>query len=496
MPSLRKIATQYLQHLLALAGMVGLALAVTVYVSVHERLRFPWQHETRIYAEFENAQSVTPGQGQTVNVAGVKVGEIGGVTLKEGRAVVELDIQSRVPGGMYRSAHLQLRPKTGLNDMAIEMDPGRPDPSLPDRGRLHDGSTLPIENTRPNVNPDEVLASLDADTRAYLAAFVDASGQGLRGRGADLRRVLRATQPTFAQTSRIARAIADRRTKLARLVTNLHRLASAAAGRDADLGRLVDSSSAVFGTLAARDADLQSAVARLPGALHATRNALVATRGLAVDARPALTALLPVAQELAPALVQARPLLSEATPVVANGVRPFVRAAIPLLAKFGPELARVDSTTPGLVDAGHALNRVANELAYNPPGKEEGYLFWLPWFMHNSNSVLSIEDAHGAAFRGLVLVGCTSLPAVILANPALFPFLQLPLCPIHPAPPKFKPGSPDQIRSAIEKWYRQTQGAAARPKARSGSSTQPPPPAGSEPARPAKPSSPTKVGGR
>ena len=66
MPDLGKIAKQYLQHLLALAGMVGLASSVAFYVSVHERLRFPWQDQTRIFAEFQNAQSVTPGQGQTV----------------------------------------------------------------------------------------------------------------------------------------------------------------------------------------------------------------------------------------------------------------------------------------------------------------------------------------------------------------------------------------------------------------------------------------------
>jgi len=452
--SLRRIARQYLQHLMALAAMVGLALAVTVYVTVHERLRFPWQHETRIYAEFQNAQSVTPGQGQTVDVAGVQVGEIGGVTLKDGRAVVELDIESHVPGGMFRNAHLQLRPKTGLNDMAIEMDPGRPDPSLPDKGRLHDGDHLPIENTRPNVNSDEVLAALDADTRQYLAAFVDAGGQGLRGRGADLRRVLQASQPTFARSARIGRAVADRRAKVRRLVTNLKRLAFAAAVKDKELGRLVNSSSAIFGTIASRDADLRAAVSRLPGALHATSSALAATRGLALDARPALSALIPVADELTPALVRSRPLLRDATPVIANGVRPLVRAAIPLLRKLGPELARVDTTTPGLVDAGHALNHVVNELAYNPPGKEEGYLFWLPWFVHNSNSVVSIEDAHGAAFRGLVLFGCSSVPSVLAANPALLPFFQLPLCPKHPSPPRAQPGTPDQIRRTIERWAR------------------------------------------
>src|SRR5437764_8169021 len=361
MPDLRKIARHSAQHLLALAAMVGLALAVAFYVSVHERLRFPWQSQTRIFAQFQNAQSVTPGQGQTVNVAGVKVGEIGGVTLKKGVAVVELDIQSHVPRGMYRNAHLQLRPKTGLNDMAIEMDPGRPDPSLPDHGKLHDGNTLPIENTRPNVNPDEVLASLDSDTRRYLEAFVNAGGPGLAGRGADLRRVLRASQPTFEQGRRISQAIADRRAKVKRLVSNLRLLAGAAASKDRELASLVDSSSTVFGTLARRDGDLQAAVAQLPGVLHATRTALAATHSLADDAGPALERLRPVARQLAPALVQARPLLREATPVVRFRLRPLVRLATPLLATLGPSVDRVAAVTPPLVDVAHVLNRAVNE---------------------------------------------------------------------------------------------------------------------------------------
>src|SRR3989454_8257172 len=179
----REMLRRNLGHILAMIAMVLLSAAVTLYVSVHERLRFPWQHQTTIYAEFENAQSVAPGQGQTVDVAGVQVGDIGGVTLKNGIAVVQMDLTSDDLGPVYRNAHLQLRPKTGLNDMAIEMDPGRPDPSLPDEGRLHEGDTLPIENTRPNVNPDQVLAELDTDTRRYLEAFVNAGGPGLAGRG-------------------------------------------------------------------------------------------------------------------------------------------------------------------------------------------------------------------------------------------------------------------------------------------------------------------------
>ena len=77
----RRHIRPYLSHIAALAGMVVISLAVAAYVTVHQRLRFPWQGEVQIYAEFDNAQAVTAGQGQTVDVAAVKIGEIGEVKL-------------------------------------------------------------------------------------------------------------------------------------------------------------------------------------------------------------------------------------------------------------------------------------------------------------------------------------------------------------------------------------------------------------------------------
>ena len=53
----------------------------------------------------------------------------------------------------------------------------------------------------------------------------------------------------------------------------------------------------------------------------------------------------------------------------------------------------------------------------------------LSWFTHNANSILSVEDAHGATWRGLVMVGCSSAGQVLTANPALAPLLDAPICP-------------------------------------------------------------------
>jgi phospholipid/cholesterol/gamma-HCH transport system substrate-binding protein len=425
---LRRSIRPYWRHALALAGMIALALAVAGYITVHQRLRFPWQHQRTILAEFSSAQAVTPGQGQTVNVAGVKVGEIAAVRLERGRAVVEMAIDSDELGPVYRNAHLLLRPKTGLNDMSIDLDPGTPEPSAPHRGELGEGDRLPIWNTLPNVNPDEVLSALDADTRNYLAVVAGAGGQGLRGRGRDLRALIQASEPTLAHTKRVMRALADRREKVARLVTNLRLLAHATAGKDRELASLVTASTATFSTIADRERDLGAAVERLPGTVGAIDRALVASRGLALDARPALAALRPTVRALAPALVRVRPLMRTAEPVLREDLRPLVRETTPLVHELRPSVDLVNRASPDLNEVLDIANYLVNELGYNPPGAEEGYLFWLPWFAHNGASVLSVEDAHGVVWRGLVMVGCSTVGTAIAANPALAPLGNAAVC--------------------------------------------------------------------
>jgi phospholipid/cholesterol/gamma-HCH transport system substrate-binding protein len=426
----KKALSRYGGHALAILGIVVLAFAVGGYITVHQRLHFPWENRMTIIAEFSTSQSVTPGQGQTVTVAGVEVGEIGEVSLHDGRARVEMVIEpDKLGGPVYSNARLLLRPKTGLNDMSIDMDPGKPQRGQPDQGALHEGDVLPVWNTLPNVNTDEVLAALDADTRNYLAIVANAGGAGIGDRGVDLRRVLAASQPTLRSTRHVTRALADRRAKVRRLVRNLRLLSQATADSDKQLVRLVDGSSAVFDTIGARDAQLAASVDRLPGALHATRTALTETRGLADELAPTARELRPAVRELGPALVHVRPLLRDAAPILRDDLRPLVRQATPLVRDLRPSVRRLNPATSGLVRTGGVLNYVVNELGYNPPGPEEGYLFWLAWFNHNANSILSIEDAHGGVWRGLVIVGCSSAGEVIGANPALAPLLNAPICP-------------------------------------------------------------------
>ena len=66
-------------------------------------------------------------------------------------------------------------------------------------------------------------------------------------------------------------------------------------------------------------------------------------------------------------------------------------------------------TTPRLVRTFKVVNALLNELAFNPPGSEEGFLFWASWVNHAGASVFGTQDAHGAIRRGLFITSCSAL---------------------------------------------------------------------------------------
>ncbi|HEY0361471.1 MAG TPA: MlaD family protein, partial [Solirubrobacteraceae bacterium] len=159
-------------HFAAVVGLALLAALVGGYIMHNQRMRFPWEGKPfQLQAAFSTAQAVTPGQGQTVRVSGVRVGDITKVGLKDGHAVVTLALDPEYKDLVHTDATALLRPKTGLKDMFIELDPGTDKAPLAKRGW-----TLPVSNTLPDVNPDEILASLDSDTRDYLTLLVDGAG--------------------------------------------------------------------------------------------------------------------------------------------------------------------------------------------------------------------------------------------------------------------------------------------------------------------------------
>jgi ABC-type transporter Mla subunit MlaD len=119
--------------------------------------------------------------------------------------------------------------------MFVELDPGTA--SAPE---LREGSVLPITQTRPDVNFEEILASLDTDTRDYLQLLVHGLGEGVGEQGDALQEVLSRFEPTHRDLARVTRSL-SRRARAARRATHLLRnLTDMLASQGEQTERLVD----------------------------------------------------------------------------------------------------------------------------------------------------------------------------------------------------------------------------------------------------------------
>jgi phospholipid/cholesterol/gamma-HCH transport system substrate-binding protein len=415
---------QYLPTSLALLGMVALALGVAIYVLRHQGVRLPVIDEKplRIEAELSTAQAVSPGQGEIVTVAGVKVGKIAGVRVVDGRARVAIDIDPSYKTLVHQNATALLRPRTVLKDMFLELDPGKAPAPV-----VHDGDVIPIDNTAADVNTDEILASLDGDTRDYLRLLLNGAGVGLDARGTELQDIFFRFKPTHRDLARVTTALRDRRAALRDLVSSLADLSHELARQPDALTKLVGASANVFDATASQSTGIRSAVHQLPATLTTTRTALGHTGELADALGPTATRLRPTVKSLGEANAALKPLAAVATPLVRDHVRPGVQKLRPLVRNLRPAARATAEASPELTRSLNVVNHLLNMLGYNPApnagpfdGKgTRGYLFWIAWGAHAATSIYSTQDAHNIYRSVAVGMACDTVRESIQQEPAL-----------------------------------------------------------------------------
>jgi phospholipid/cholesterol/gamma-HCH transport system substrate-binding protein len=395
----------------ALVVLVLGASAVGGYILAHQRLNWPaWipvigESLFKLEVELDTAQGVLPGQGQAVNVSGVRVGDIADVELEDGKAIATLNIQERF-ARVYPDASALLRPKTGVKDMIMELDPGTPSAGA----KLESGARIRIDASQTDINFADFLATMDGDTRAYLKLLVGGAGDALRNRGGrDLANTLRRFQPLSRDVAKASRLVARRRVRLRRVMGNFSKIMSELGKHDRELARFVSGSAAVFRRFANQNDNLASTIELLPGALQSSNAALERIRGLGDSMATTFADLRPAARALGPTLRQLRPLFRDTQAPIRDQLRPFTREARPIAHELVAPARDLSDATPSLTRFWKLLNAVFDEMAYDPPGKglgKEGYLFYVPWAGHNTNSTLSAQDGIGPMRRSLLLMSC------------------------------------------------------------------------------------------
>ncbi|HEY2715951.1 MAG TPA: MlaD family protein [Solirubrobacterales bacterium] len=389
---------------LALAGIVMLlGIFIQQKASLPSWIPFVGETYEHITAEFSTAQAVTPGQGQAVDVAGVQIGKVTSVDLEDGHAVIGMDIQPKYMELIHPNASFLLRPKTGLNDMIVEVEPGT--------GTEHvkSGHEFTLSQTEPNENLDQFLASLDSDTRQYIQLLVAGGAQGIGGAGQSLRlsNALRRFQPFVHYVSKLNSAVAARHVALARVIHDFGLLTDELSQHEAQIRQFVSSSDSALGNFANQQSSIQDALERFPGALRAANEGFASSNRFSQVAFPSLTKLIPQTQALTPAFKASTKLFKETTAPIREGVRPFTREIRPLLTASAEASSPFEKTVRNFGHSLGSLNSWFNELTYKPKGPTPSYLFYVPWANHDFNAAFNLQDAGGPAVRGLVEITCT-----------------------------------------------------------------------------------------
>jgi len=422
---------KHLRDFIAILVLLVVALASKYIIVQQQRLRLPILEDKpfELKAEFSSSQAVVPGQGQTINVAGVEIGEVEDVQLENGHALVTFGIDRKyLP--IYKDATILLRPRTGLQDMFFQLDPG-----TKSSGEIPDGGTVPINNTAPDVNVDEILSALDGDTQAYLRLLLIGAGEGLKGQGKNLGKLLGSLGPLNRDLDRLNSMVSQRRHELADLVHNLGVLTKEIGKHRGDVVSFIQANNDALSAIGAQDPDIQRAVSLLPSTLKTGTDTFTKVDQLAHVLGPAFNSLRPFARHLDEMNASVRELANSATPVIKNRIRPFVRAARPDLPPLNVAAKRYAKASPKLTTLTKEINRLGNMAAYNPHGAEgcpggqcspqpngkqrdEGYLYWAAWLAHNGNSVFANQDANGLYRRIYLSASCSTIVNVLESSPA------------------------------------------------------------------------------
>jgi phospholipid/cholesterol/gamma-HCH transport system substrate-binding protein len=391
---------------IAIFVLVAVGIVMTLWIFTQQKASLPaWvpvvgEEFDHITGEFTTAQAVTPGQGQAVDIAGIQVGKVTSVDLEDGHAVVGMDIEPKYMELITADSNLLLRPKTNLNDMVVEIDPGS------DKDHVEDGHNFPLSQTEPNVNLDAFLATLDADTRQYIQLLVAGGAQGIGGRGRQLGNALRRLQPFAHYIADLNRAVAQRRDALANVIHDFGLLTTELGRHDVQIERWVSSSKGALGNFANQQRSIQEILTEFPSTLTAAESAFASADRFSKTARPALLGLIPQAQALKPALKANQRLFEQTEEPIRTQIRPFTREIRPVLTHASEGSDDFSKSVRSFGNALGAFNSFLNELAFKPKGSRQSYLFYLPWLNHNTNASFNLDDPAGPIGRGLILISC------------------------------------------------------------------------------------------
>jgi virulence factor Mce-like protein len=334
----------------AIGLIVAILFVIGFYLGFTKRVPFT-SRGYELHATFENATTLKPNS--PVRIAGVNVGKVSSVEPEGNIAEATFNVSDDgLP--IHEDATIKIRPRLFLEgNFFLDLHPGSP--SAPE---LDSGSTIPATQTTTAVQIDEILTSLQSDTRTNLKRALEGYGEALNAvptaeedstQDPDVQGLTgaQAINKTFRYGGKAGRTSAivnqaflgENPHDLSNLIRAQRDLFAKLASTDGALGDLITNFNVTAGAFASESANLSASVQELAPTLQAAEpslrhlnDALPWARRLARESLPGIRELPATIRAGSPWLVQAGKLLR---PSELGGTARLLAASAPGLAKAG-----------------------------------------------------------------------------------------------------------------------------------------------------------------
>ena len=254
-------------------GVALLTLAILVpliYLGFTKSIPFKPQYQ--IKAAFESSNNLK--KGSPVRIAGVEVGKVTKVepTSKGSDAVLVTMTIGKSGRPIHKDARAKIRPRIFLEgNFFVDLEPGTP--TAPD---IDDGGTIPINQTAVPVQFDQLLTSLQSDTREDLKTLLDEYGKALDKGGAEaFNRSIPYWKGAYRDTAIVNEAmLGETEHDLSGYIKNAGATAAALDRHPEQLKSLITDFNTTANAFAREQGNLRASIAELPRTLRAAQPAL------------------------------------------------------------------------------------------------------------------------------------------------------------------------------------------------------------------------------
>jgi phospholipid/cholesterol/gamma-HCH transport system substrate-binding protein len=323
------------------AGLIGIILIIAISYGAYTKFANPFANHFTIHAVFSSANGLN--SGAPVRIAGVDVGKVTGVSAIGGNssngggqqaAEVTMVVNSNgLP--IHSNATFWIRPRIFLEgNFFVDLFPGTPASPI-----VKDDHVFPITQAEEPVQIDQLLTSLQLNTRQNLQTLVDELGKALKVGGPDYNASIRYWLPAYKYSSIVSHDFLGLQPNdLATFVNQGGTVSAALDAHPQNLENLITDFNTTAAAFARENTALAATVAELPKTLavaipafNALNAAFPSLRQFAVDLLPGVKSTGPAIDASLPFINQLRLLVQ---PAELRGLASDLAVTVPALAKL------------------------------------------------------------------------------------------------------------------------------------------------------------------